>query len=76
MCLTGASEAGQYHYLDLGTFTGLQTDQSQPAGEALGLNDQGQIVGWAWIWNAKLPGNNMRFVGITDPDFSRPGGGE
>jgi probable HAF family extracellular repeat protein len=52
-CLTGSSNAGQYQYLDLGTFTGLQIlpDQDEPAGEALGLNDRGQIVGWAWIWN-------------------------
>ena len=52
--LTGSPEARQYHYWDLGTFTGLQPQpgQGQPVGEALGLNDQGQIVGWAWIWNA------------------------
>jgi probable HAF family extracellular repeat protein len=52
--LTGTPEARQYYYWDLGTFTGPQTlpGQGQPVGEALGLNDQGQIVGWAWIWNA------------------------
>jgi probable HAF family extracellular repeat protein len=52
--LTGTPEARQYYYWDLGTFTGPQIlpGQDQPLGEALGLNDQGQIVGWAWIWNA------------------------
>ncbi len=52
--LTGSSEARQYHYWDLGAFTGLQTlpGQGESVGEALGLNDKGQIVGWAWIWNA------------------------
>ena len=51
--LTGTPEARQYYYLDLGTFTGPQTlpGPGDSLGEALGLNDQGQIVGWAWIWN-------------------------
>jgi len=45
--LPGTTEAGKYRYTDLGTFGGQQTLEGE--GEAWGLNDKGQIVGWAGI---------------------------
>ena len=45
--LSGTTEARKYRYTDLGTFGGLQTLQGE--GEAWGLNDKGQIVGWAGV---------------------------
>jgi probable HAF family extracellular repeat protein len=45
--LSGTTEARKYRYTDLGTFGGQQTLQGE--GEAWGLNDKGQIVGWAGV---------------------------
>ena len=45
--LSGTTEARKYRYTDLGTFGGQQTLEGE--GEAWGLNDKGQIVGWAGV---------------------------
>ena len=45
--LSGPTEARKYRYTDLGTFAGQQTQEDE--GEAWGLNDKGQIVGWARV---------------------------